>query len=1058
MISTTNSSAATKYIRARFLVDGGALAISSRRNSGIVKCNPPNVRCHGRCIPPTWSCRREGGGTDSHTRAVKYDPVKGLSSLIRGSKDFIGGAASLNVERFSRGKNGIVRGLVKLNPEQDYQKKEQFKDGIEGFIIPAASVILLGIVAGGAHLSLKKTNLLNYRSTFGAKVDDIASNAIYNVQNLSPRIRSGRVRGLRNSRTALSDITRSGVRGRRQADLSTSSLPRSSNVFSGKRPLDAQANRVFSGVDKAFATQTNPNYDDWLKAKSKAVVGLKRGGKSAYTENASSDYLASQFRLKAPSKGGFTQLQLRGQLESNFARNQFKLREGFKLAKLDYTKATDREIFFNKNKQVIARQFGDLTAAGKTKAMSDAYDDFTSAVIRSPKSNAAITIKRTEDYFDNYFEELTNAVEHPLTRTSFAKTAYVATARNLPSTKGAGVINPSHANLLNKAYFNRTVLQQKLKPVIIQQKEAIKLASQMAGFSISDPDEALQLLRSGVAGSRSFAAVPSLEFPAPRKPRTRAVPPRKDAADEPDKDGKPCGKSFIGKNEKCSKATSAAHSNNPSAVQAGATMAGALALIAAGGFLYSRLKGARGPISGAEWRSNPNNLINKPRLSKNAIQKINKEAIENGEIWDIQTAINDRRKEALAIVCKAKGFIGKALGGRGDAYQKPRSGCGEGAYGLYFVHPSKKYGVKKFKDEGYDNDVLVNDEYDNMGAARMGKVNAPEPLGLNNTKETYDGGGQTYTLTMTHLNGYKPIADVYGGGRSLPDVGAPLIARLKVLREFKKLHLEGISHGDIHGGNVLINPRSKNVGIVDFGYSRTLQQLEHQITQRNGVENLADDLINLPRYVGVSKHTVGYDVNDTANELEWLRTSRGMRDNIGQLAEEIYEGNGYDAWDKYQLGIKRYYDFMERDLLSEVSKPRSKFIQSATQRRITGLNREIVKAVIPTNQRKQLLLHPMANRERLEELAKKAGLKKGELAHGLKPDAKEVQRLNRASNIMERGQFQNTNAREELNEWWWNNVEPKHNQRNRFINEEYAFLLPKKAKQVTPAAPVEWSD
>jgi len=345
-----------------------------------------------------------------------------------------------------------------------------------------------------------------------------------------------------------------------------------------------------------------------------------------------------------------------------------------------------------------------------------------------------------------------------------------------------------------------------------------------------------------------------------------------------------------------------------------------------------------------------------------------------------------------------------------------------------------------------------------MGAARMGKVNAPEPLGLNYTKDTYEGGGRTYTLTMTHLNGYKPIGDVYGGGRSLPDVGAPLIARLKVLREFKKLHLEGISHGDIHGGNVLINPRSKNVGIVDFGYSRTLQQLEHQVTERNGVENLADDLINLPRYVGVSKHTVGYDVNDTANELEWLRTSRGMRDNIGQLAEKIYEGNGYDDWDKYKLGIRRYYDFMERDLLSEVSVPRSKFVRSTTQRRITGLNREIVKAVIPTNQRKQLLLHPDANRERLQELAKKAGLKEGELAHGLKPEAKEVRRLNEPTNVMERLQFKNTNAREELNEWWWNNIEPKHNQRNRFINQEYAFLKPRKGKQVTPAAPIEWSD
>lgn len=1056
MISTAINSHATKYIKARFVTDSSALATTSRKNTGIVKCNPPNVRCHGRCIPPTWSCRREGGGTDSHTRAVKYDPVKGLSSLIRGSKDLIGGAASLNVERFSRGKNGIVRGIVKLNPEQDYQKKEQFKDGIEGFIIPAASVILLGMVAGGAHVGLKKTNLFNYRSKFGANIDNIASNAIYNVQNLNPGIRAGRISVKRGSRTAFSDITKGGIRGRRQADLFTSTTPRSSNAFSGKRPLDAQANRVFSSVDKAFATQTKPNYDDWLKAKSKAVVGFKRGGRSAYTENATSDYLASQFRLKAPSKGGFTPLQLRSQLERNFASNQFKLREGFKLAKLDYTKAIDRETFFKSNKQIVARQFTDLTPEGKVRALSDAYEDFTSTVIRSPKTNAALTIKRTEDYFNNYFEELTAAVEHPASRSSFAKTAYVATARNLPSTKGAGVLNPTHANLLNKAYFNRTVLQQKLKPVVIKQAEAVKLASQMAGFSISDPDEALQLLRSGVAGSRSFAAIPSLEFPAPPKPRTRAVPPRRDAADEPAKDGKPCGKSFIGKNEKCSKATSAARSNDPSMVKAGATMAGALALIAAGGFLYSRIKGARGPISGGEWRSNPNNLINKPRLSNNAIQKINKEAIEKGEIWDVQTAINDRRKEALAIVCKAKGFIGKAIGGRGDAYEKARAGCGEGSYGLYFVHPSKKYGVKKFKDEGYDNQVLVDDEFDNMGAARLAKVNVPEPLATNYTKESLDGG-RSYTLTMTHMDGYKPIADLYGGTRSLSYVGAPLIVRLKVLREFKKLHLEGISHGDIHSGNVLLNPRSKQAAIVDFGYSRTLQQLEHQVTQLNGVENLKMDLVNLPRYVGVANHKVGFDVNDNANialEVEWLRRSKGVRDNIEKLAQEIHEGNGYDAWDKYQVGIRRYYDFMERDLLSEVSKPRSKFVRSLTQNRITGLNREMVKAVIPTDQRKQLLLHEHFNKWRRQELAKKAGLKERELVQGLLPEAKEIRRLKGTDNLAERRQFKNTKAKEELNEWWWNNVEPK----NRFINQEYAFLQPKKGKDMPFGSPSEWVD
>lgn len=40
---------------------------------------------------------------------------------------------------------------------------------------------------------------------------------------------------------------------------------------------------------------------------------------------------------------------------------------------------------------------------------------------------------------------------------------------------------------------------------------------------------------------------------------------------------------------------------------------------------------------------------------------------------------------------------------------------------------------------------------------------------------------------------------------------------LSYLKTVKEMHLRGISHGDLHYGNVMANPVTKEVGIVDFG-------------------------------------------------------------------------------------------------------------------------------------------------------------------------------------------------------------------------------------------------
>ena len=69
--------------------------LDARKTTRNVQCNPPNIRCGNRCIPPTWDCRLKGQGTDPHLRAVKTDPLGGLANIQRG---------------FGRISRGVVKG------------------------------------------------------------------------------------------------------------------------------------------------------------------------------------------------------------------------------------------------------------------------------------------------------------------------------------------------------------------------------------------------------------------------------------------------------------------------------------------------------------------------------------------------------------------------------------------------------------------------------------------------------------------------------------------------------------------------------------------------------------------------------------------------------------------------------------------------------------------------------------------------------------------------------------------------------------------------------------
>ena len=368
-------------------------------------------------------------------------------------------------------------------------------------------------------------------------------------------------------------------------------------------------------------------------------------------------------------------------------------------------------------------------------------------------------------------------------------------------------------------------------------------------------------------------------------------------------------------------------------------------------------------MSMEEWRNHPNNPRNTPKISPELGQKIEDETLAQGVKWDVQEKINARRLAELRSECS--GDLGKiqAPAKFDAAIPTPRCQAGAGAFGTYFVHqPAQDYGIKVFRNEDIDADPGW--EFDRMGKAHAAGVNVPEPLAINYTK---DG---IHTLRLRHLKGYSEIADLYAhGGEHLRN--APLIIQVKLAREFRKLHAEGLAHGDIHGGNFMVNPKSKRVALVDFGYATQIDDVSHRIHNRDGVENLMYDLRRLPDYLGLP-----------GRGSEFLDRNKGVLANIQNQAEDYNR-----SWEKFELGIKRYHDALEAELLWEDRLPRSRFISGADQPRIPGLTRRILTANIGSQKRRQMEAFAGGNNaSKFGRNAKQLGLKPAQLYRALKPE------------------------------------------------------------------------
>jgi tRNA A-37 threonylcarbamoyl transferase component Bud32 len=410
--------------------------------------------------------------------------------------------------------------------------------------------------------------------------------------------------------------------------------------------------------------------------------------------------------------------------------------------------------------------------------------------------------------------------------------------------------------------------------------------------------------------------------------------------DSPEKaKGKPCGASHIPKQFKCSKTTT---SITPQILKTAGTIGLVSGAIAGGLLVARRVKRGR-PMSMEEWRNSPENARNNPKLSPEDAKRISDEAIAGGQKWDVQEKINARRQAQINAACSQSAGKIQAPAKFDAAIPNPRCQAGAGAFGTYFVHTSQKYGIKLFRDPETD----VSREFDLLGKAHAAGVSVPEPLSLNavqpaNQSSLYDDEPRAQTLVLSHMQGYKTISDVYVSGYGTA-VNAPRIVQLKIAREFRKLHTEGMAHGDIHSGNIMVNERSKKVAIVDFGYATELDSPTHPEHYRDGIENLTNDLRRLPEFVGFERVAAA----------DFLERNKGVIANVEKQAQQARDS--YRSWDSFELAINRYHDVLEQELLWDERKPRSRFISGAHQPRIPGLTRRILTANMNTRERGMLV-------------------------------------------------------------------------------------------------------
>ncbi len=539
-IARIKSRAATQ---ARLDLKGKTATRTGKTRKGKLNCTAGNKQCGNRCIPQAWDCRLEGKGTNSELKSHSHDPLGGVASIERGIKTIAKDPTS--VQNLDRGRNSIIRGIVKTVPGDNLEKKKKLKRDLQKYGNQIGSALLLGATVIGAHQSAKRLNK-SYARGLGRSIDMAAFGAVDAVLDRTPFVRDRRS-NIRGNAVGVSEgLGRAFAFEARKQASEARALGNSGRIGPLSFPPGG-TNFVNTGlVPSTQALQRRVRngevgYDQWVKESTGLLYGAKvkgQGNRSIYSDDAANRYISRQFGLNTPgalqrvgqiarsqsSRDGDVNKELSRRLSSwgDTMRADMELRRFERDKSGNFTSKAISSYVDTRVIPTMGFSRSGLSASQQNNARSQARNlavDILGNVNKDKYDRQAATLRRNVvAQYDNYFSEVSDrmSLAGGSKQSTFGDgqvglARYVMHQQPISGGRVVPVKSRSHANLILRDYFTRKVQNDRGGSFTASANTVQRVAQQINGSrELPDVGSAYSIVReSGISSLRSPSEAPS---------------------------------------------------------------------------------------------------------------------------------------------------------------------------------------------------------------------------------------------------------------------------------------------------------------------------------------------------------------------------------------------------------------------------------------------------------------------------------------------------------------------------------------------------------------------
>lgn len=532
------------YLAARARLD---IARSrSGKTSRRISCNPPNVRCGGRCIPPAWDCRLKGEGPDPHLRAVKTDPLSGFANIQRGIGRITKGVTRGNFSEVEGGKRAIIRGVVKTVPG-DIQQKKQLQKTLEN----RTRVIGIGlaVVTGGLgmHALLMKSNTFGYRQGLGRNINQATRAGVSRVLDSLPVLGTQRAA----TRAAVgANLGAAAARASAPA-ANVSAIPGTTVLSATDRDshsaLQQSLNRI-NGATRSGAAGTSGNLENWNQRHNSAfwnatrksdITGVGAPARvSIYTEPSAQEYLGNQFGVSPGDRS--SRSGVKAALQARFDEERRGLVSLAQQQGLRVRRGPNGDTIDSKDINAFVSGVVRSRPIADTAVRQSVEAHVRSVLTKAPSSYTNEVYNASVLSFDSFYKNtardirsipgaatgrriatpLTAGSNELLRNTNTYRSTYLA-GEMRARTQMAG---PAHAELVQAAYYHTKVVGTNASSYTIPDRLAFNAASELSGRSITSRSEAIGILNRETGFSGARVATTAAAAPRTAAPRTPGQP------------------------------------------------------------------------------------------------------------------------------------------------------------------------------------------------------------------------------------------------------------------------------------------------------------------------------------------------------------------------------------------------------------------------------------------------------------------------------------------------------------------------------------------------------